>query len=77
MHGTVVAVHAREGEFVEADAPLVVLEAMKMQNAISAPLLRGRCAKVLVAARARTSRARRSWWFSIAPRRGVGRWIAR
>jgi biotin carboxyl carrier protein len=34
MPGTVVLVNVREGEEVEADVPLVVLEAMKMQNAL-------------------------------------------
>ncbi len=32
MPGRVVAVHVRPGDRVEADAPLVVLEAMKMEN---------------------------------------------
>jgi acetyl-CoA/propionyl-CoA carboxylase biotin carboxyl carrier protein len=37
MPGVVFAVHAREGEEVAAGAPLVVLEAMKMQNALASP----------------------------------------
>jgi|GEM_PF-216897 len=37
MPGIVVAVQAREGEQVAAEAPLVVLEAMKMQNALASP----------------------------------------
>ena len=37
MPGVVIAVHAREGDEVAAAAPLVVLEAMKMQNALSSP----------------------------------------
>jgi pyruvate carboxylase subunit B len=35
--GIVVALLAKEGEEVEADAPLLLLEAMKMQNEIRAP----------------------------------------
>jgi len=37
MPGVVIAVHAREGEEVAAEAPLVVLEAMKMHNALASP----------------------------------------
>ncbi|MFB3908422.1 MAG: biotin/lipoyl-containing protein [Candidatus Eisenbacteria bacterium] len=37
MHGLVLAVQAREGETVEEEAPLVILEAMKMQNALTSP----------------------------------------
>jgi biotin carboxyl carrier protein len=37
MPGVVVAVQAVEGEPVAAEAPLVVLEAMKMQNALTSP----------------------------------------
>jgi geranyl-CoA carboxylase alpha subunit len=37
MNGRVAAVHARAGDTVEAGAPLVVLEAMKMEHAISSP----------------------------------------
>lgn len=37
MHGLIVHIHVREGDVVERDAPLFVLEAMKMQNAITAP----------------------------------------
>ena len=37
MPGVVIAVHAREGDEVAAEAPLVVLEAMKMQNALASP----------------------------------------
>jgi len=33
----IVAVHAAEGERVEAGQPLVVLEAMKMEHTIAAP----------------------------------------
>ena len=35
--GVVFAVHAREGDEVAAGAPLIVLEAMKMQNALASP----------------------------------------
>jgi pyruvate/2-oxoglutarate dehydrogenase complex dihydrolipoamide acyltransferase (E2) component len=38
MPGVVVAVQAREGEAVAREAPLVVLEAMKMQNALTSPI---------------------------------------
>ncbi|MBO0843371.1 MAG: biotin/lipoyl-binding protein, partial [Nocardioides sp.] len=37
MPGSVVAVHAEEGEYVTAGQRLLVLEAMKMQHTISAP----------------------------------------
>jgi biotin carboxyl carrier protein len=37
MHGLVVAVQVNEGDEVEEEAPLVVLEAMKMQNALTSP----------------------------------------
>ncbi len=37
MPGTVVKVHVREGEHVEARQPLLVLSAMKMEHAITAP----------------------------------------
>jgi len=37
MSGTVVAVQVRVGDRVERGAPLIVLEAMKMEHTISAP----------------------------------------
>ncbi len=37
MPGLLKAVHVREGETVDADAPLATLEAMKMENEIRAP----------------------------------------
>ena len=37
MNGRVVAVNARDGEIVEAGRALVVLEAMKMEHALSVP----------------------------------------
>jgi biotin carboxyl carrier protein len=37
MHGLVVAVQVKEGDHVEEESPLVVLEAMKMQNALTSP----------------------------------------
>jgi len=37
MHGLVVAVQVSEGDEVEEETPLVVLEAMKMQNALTSP----------------------------------------
>jgi biotin carboxyl carrier protein len=47
MHGMVVAVQVEEGEEIEEEAPLLVLEAMKMQNAITSPI-RGRVKTLLV-----------------------------
>jgi biotin carboxyl carrier protein len=38
MPGRVLAVHHAAGDAVAAHAPVVVLEAMKMEHAISAPL---------------------------------------
>jgi 3-methylcrotonyl-CoA carboxylase alpha subunit len=49
MHGTVVAVQVAEGDVVDEESPLVVLEAMKMQNALTSPA-RGRVRQVLVSA---------------------------
>jgi 3-methylcrotonyl-CoA carboxylase alpha subunit len=49
MPGVVVAVAVRAGDVVAAGQPLVVLEAMKMQNPVRAPR-GGRVARVLVAA---------------------------
>ena len=37
MPGLLKAVHVREGESVDAEAPLLTLEAMKMENEIRAP----------------------------------------
>ena len=48
MPGLVVQVLTHEGEEVEAGAPLVVVEAMKMQNALTAPL-KGRVRAIPVA----------------------------
>jgi 3-methylcrotonyl-CoA carboxylase alpha subunit len=48
MDGEVVAVLAGEGERVEAGAPLVVLEAMKMEMRLTAPVA-GRVAKIACA----------------------------
>jgi biotin carboxyl carrier protein len=47
MHGTVVDVQIEENEEVEEESPLVVLEAMKMQNALTSPI-RGRVRRILV-----------------------------
>lgn len=49
MPGLVVEVLAAVGDFVEAGRPLVVVEAMKMQNALPAPLA-GRVTAIAVAA---------------------------
>ena len=45
MPGLLRAVHVKEGDTVERDAPLVTLEAMKMENELRAPA-RGRVVKV-------------------------------
>jgi geranyl-CoA carboxylase alpha subunit len=37
MNGRVAAVHARAGDRIQAEAPLVVLEAMKMEHALTLP----------------------------------------
>jgi len=37
MPGLLRAVHVKEGDVVERDAPLVTLEAMKMENELRAP----------------------------------------
>jgi len=47
MPGKVVKVHVAAGDLVEAGAPLLILEAMKMEAEISAPVA-GRVAEVLV-----------------------------
>ncbi len=49
MPGLVVEIMVEEGEVVEAGQPIVVVEAMKMQNALTAPLA-GRVAAVRGAA---------------------------
>ena len=48
MPGLLKAVHVREGDTVERGAPLVTLEAMKMENELRAPLS-GRVMRVIVA----------------------------
>ena len=45
MPGLLKAVHVKEGDIVERDAPIVTLEAMKMENELLAPI-RGRVAKL-------------------------------
>jgi biotin carboxyl carrier protein len=52
MPGLLKAVHVKEGDRVEADAPLATLEAMKMENELRAPS-KGRIAKVAAAAGAK------------------------
>ena len=47
MPGNVLAVHVKEGDAVAAGQVLVVLEAMKMENNVSAPAA-GQVARVLV-----------------------------
>ena len=49
MPGLVKAVHVSEGDAVERDAPLVTLEAMKMENELRAPIA-GRITRVATAA---------------------------
>jgi 3-methylcrotonyl-CoA carboxylase alpha subunit len=49
MPGKVIQVHVTPGQVVERGAPLIVLEAMKMEHAISAPA-DGKIAQVLYAA---------------------------
>jgi acetyl-CoA/propionyl-CoA carboxylase biotin carboxyl carrier protein len=49
MPGAVVAVHAAIDEVIEAGAPVVTLEAMKMEHAVAAPM-DGRLAQLLVRA---------------------------
>ena len=49
MPGLLRAVHVKEGDLVERDAPLVTLEAMKMENELRAPA-RGRVVKVAASA---------------------------
>jgi biotin carboxyl carrier protein len=49
MPGLLRAVHVKEGDIVEQGAPLVTLEAMKMENELRAPS-RGRVVKVAAAA---------------------------
>jgi biotin carboxyl carrier protein len=45
MPGLLKAVHVKEGDTVDRDAPLLTLEAMKMENELLAPV-RGRVAKL-------------------------------
>jgi biotin carboxyl carrier protein len=52
MPGLLKAVHVKEGDRVEADAPLATLEAMKMENELLAPSA-GRIAKIRAAAGAK------------------------
>ena len=49
MPGLIRAVHVKEGDLVERDAPLVTLEAMKMENELRAPA-RGRVVKIATSA---------------------------
>ena len=52
MPGLLKAVHVKEGDLVEAQAPLATLEAMKMENELLAPSA-GRIAKVRATAGAK------------------------
>jgi biotin carboxyl carrier protein len=45
MPGLLKTIHVKEGDIVERDAPLVTLEAMKMENELLAPV-RGRVTKL-------------------------------
>ena len=49
MPGLLRAVHVKEGDIVERDAPLITLEAMKMENELRAPA-RARVVKLLASA---------------------------
>ena len=49
MPGLLRAVHVKEGDVVERDAPLVTLEAMKMENELRAPA-RGRVVRIAAGA---------------------------
>ncbi|TMC76570.1 MAG: acetyl-CoA carboxylase biotin carboxyl carrier protein subunit, partial [Chloroflexi bacterium] len=49
MPGLLKAVHVKEGDVVERDAPLVILEAMKMENELRAPA-RGRVTRIAASA---------------------------
>jgi len=49
MPGLLKAVHVAEGDVVERDAPLMTLEAMKMENELLAPA-RGRVVRIAVGA---------------------------
>jgi 3-methylcrotonyl-CoA carboxylase alpha subunit len=46
MPGKIIAVLVEPGDRVEKDAPLLILEAMKMEHTITAPV-RGRIARIL------------------------------
>jgi biotin carboxyl carrier protein len=52
MPGLLKAVHVKEGDVVERDAPIVTLEAMKMENELIAPVA-GRVSKVFYVAGAK------------------------
>ena len=49
MPGLLKAVHVKEGDVVERDAPLITLEAMKMENELRAPT-RGRVTRIAASA---------------------------
>jgi methylmalonyl-CoA carboxyltransferase small subunit len=49
MVGIIVRINVREGEHVEKDDPIVVLEAMKMETTITSPVA-GRVRSILVSA---------------------------
>jgi 3-methylcrotonyl-CoA carboxylase alpha subunit len=49
MPGTIVALLAKPGETIEASAPMLIMEAMKMEHTLRAPA-RGRVARYLCAA---------------------------
>ena len=53
---------SRRGDAVAAGTVLVVLEAMKMEHAVRAPVARGPCAEVRVAVGDRSTPATCSWW---------------
>ncbi|MEX2046936.1 MAG: acetyl-CoA carboxylase biotin carboxyl carrier protein subunit, partial [Chloroflexota bacterium] len=55
MPGLLKTVHVAEGDVVERDAPLMTLEAMKMENELLAPA-RGRVVRLAVAAGTKVER---------------------
>ena len=59
MPGSVIEVLVKEGEAVEKGQALMIIEAMKMEHTIAAPMAGRVCAQVLLRAR-RAGQGRRS-----------------